>query len=54
MNQTKRVLKDYPQTTFVRVTPRGWFRPNDLEWNKNLKHVDIEEFLKIHNLQLRF
>lgn len=54
MNQTKRVLKDYPQTTFIRVTPRGWFRPNDLEWNKNLKHVDIEEFLKIHNLQLRF
>mgnify|MGYP001283382755 CR=1 FL=1 len=54
MNQTKRVLKDYPNIEFVRVTPRGWFRPNDLEWNKNIKHVDIEEFLRIHSLQLRF
>ena len=54
MNQTKRVLKDNPEIEFVRVTPANWFRPKDLEWNKNLKHIDIEEFLKIHTLTLKF
>jgi len=53
MNQTKNVLKDYPNIKFHRVTPRGWFRPHDLEFNNNFKHVDIEEFLKIHNLTLK-
>jgi len=54
MNQTKRVLKDYPDTQFIRVTPNAWYRPKDLEWNKNLKHIDIEEFLIIHTIKLRF
>ena len=53
LNQTKKVFKDYPKIQFIRVTPRDWFRPTDLEWNKNLKHMDIEEFLQIHNLQIK-
>lgn len=53
MNQTKNVLKENPDISFVRVTPVNWFRPKDLEWNKNLKHMDIEEFLKIHSLQIK-
>jgi hypothetical protein len=53
MNQTKSVLRDYPNIQFYRVTPRGWFRPHDLEFNSNFKHIDIEEFLKIHNLQIK-
>ena len=53
LNQTKKVFKDYPNIQFIRVTPRDWFRPTDLEWNKNLKHMDIEEFLQIHNLQIK-
>ena len=53
LNQTKKVFKDYPKIQFIRVTPRDWYRPKDLEWNKNLKHMDIEEFLQIHNLQIK-
>ena len=53
MNQTKTVLKDYPNTQFYRVTPRGWFRPKDLEVNSNFKHLDIEDFLKLYNLQIK-
>ena len=53
MNQTKNVLRDFPRQQFYRVTPRNWFRPKDLEFNNNFKHLDIEEFLKIHNLQIK-
>ena len=53
MNQTKNVLRDFPKQQFYRVTPRNWFRPHDLEFNNNFKHLDIEEFLKIHNLQIK-
>ena len=53
MNQTKNVLRDFPKQQFYRVTPRNCFRPHDLEFNNNFKHLDIEEFLKIHNLQIK-
>ena len=53
MNQTKRVLADFPKLKFYRVTPRNWFRPHDLEFNSNFKHIDIEEFLKIYNLTIK-
>jgi len=51
MNQTKRVLTDYPHIQFFRVVPPNAFKPHDLEFNKNFKHLDIEEFLQIHNIQ---
>ena len=53
MNQTKNILKDFPKQQFYRVTPRSWFRPKDLEFNNNFKHIDIEEFLQIYNLQIK-
>jgi len=51
MNQTKRVLTDYPHIQFFRVVPPNAFKPHDLEFNKNFKHLDIDEFLQIHNIQ---
>ena len=45
MNQTKRCLQDFKDVKFVRVTLKGGFQPKDLVWNKNLKHIIIEEFL---------
>ena len=53
MNQTKNVLRDFPKQQFYRVTPRSGFRPHDLEFNNNIKHIDIEEFLKIYNLHIK-
>ena len=50
MNQTKRILQDYPNIKFIRVVPKDWFKPHDLEFNGNFKHLDIDEFLKIYNL----
>lgn len=51
MNQTKRVLTDYPHIQFFRVVPKNAFKPHDLEFNANFKHLDIDEFLQIHNIQ---
>jgi hypothetical protein len=53
MNQTKRCLNDYPDTQFIRVTPRGGFRPHDLDFATNFKTLDIEDFLKLYNLQIK-
>ena len=50
MNQTKRVLRDYPKIQFIRVVHPQGFKPHDLEFSENFKHVDIDEFLKIHTL----
>jgi hypothetical protein len=52
MNQTKRVLTDYKDIQFFRVVSKNGFKPHDLEFNANFKHLDIEEFLKIHNIQI--
>ena len=52
MNQTKRVLKDYPRIKFHRVVNASSFKPHDLEFNKNFNNVDIDEFVKIYNLQV--
>ena len=52
MNQTKKVLKDYPKIQFRRVIGKNAFKPHDLEFAKNFKHVDIEEFVKIYNLHI--
>ena len=51
MNQTKRVINDYKDIQFFRVVPKNAFKPNDLEFNENFKHLDIDEFIRIHNIQ---
>jgi hypothetical protein len=53
MNQTKNVLRDFPKIQFYRVIPQSWFRPHDLEFNENFKHLYIEDFLKIYNLTIK-
>jgi len=50
MNQTKRVLRDYPKIQFIRVVQPQSFKPHDLEFAENFKHIDIEQFAKIHTL----
>ena len=50
MNQTKRVLTDFPDVKFHRVIPEGWFKPKDLDWMKNLDTVTIPQF--VENFQL--
>jgi len=53
MNQTKKCLKDFPDTKFHRVIPKGWFKPKDLEWNSNIDHPTTEEFLAKFDLQIK-
>lgn len=53
LNQTKRVLTDYPEIQFRRVIRKDAFKPHDIEFNANFKHLDIDEFLKIHNIQVQ-
>ena len=53
LNQTKRVLADYQNIQFVRVMPANSFKPHDLEFNKNFKNMEINEFLRIHSIQLQ-
>ena len=50
MNQTKRCLQDFKNTKFVRVIPKGWFKPKDIDWNKNIEHLTVEEFCTKFNL----
>ena len=50
MNQTKRVLNDFPQVQFRRVIHPNGFQPSDLNFNNNFKHVFLDDFLKLHNL----
>jgi hypothetical protein len=51
MNQTKRVLSDYKHIKFFRVVPPNAFKPHDLEFNENFKHMDIDEFLRMYSIQ---
>jgi hypothetical protein len=53
LNQTKRVITDYRQIQFCRVIGKDTFKPHDLEFNENFKHLDIDEFVRIHNIQLQ-
>ena len=53
MNQTKRCLNDYPNTQFTRVIHRNGFKPQDLQFANNFKTLDIEDFLKLYNLQIK-
>ena len=53
MNQTKRCLKDFPDTKFHRVVPQNWFKPKDLDWNDNMDHTSTEEFLSKFDLQIK-
>jgi len=53
MNQTKKIFIDYPDVNFKRVVPANWFRPNDLEFNANFSTVDVLDFLKIYDLQIK-
>tara|TARA_B100000424_G_scaffold156682_1_gene119768 strand:+ start:66 stop:695 length:630 start_codon:yes stop_codon:yes gene_type:complete len=53
MNQTKRVLKDFPNVKFTRVIPKGWFAPKDLDWNENLQTMSIEDFLGKFDLHIK-
>ena len=50
MNQTKRCLQDFPDIKFYRVGKPDGFKPKDLEWNENLKHMDLAEFTELFNL----
>ena len=52
MNQTKRCLSDFKQVKFYRVIPKDWFQPKDLDWNENLTHVTIDDFLAKFNLKV--
>lgn len=53
MNQTKRVLADYPKITFRRVIKPGMFIPKDLEFNSCFKHIYYDEFLKLYNISVQ-
>ena len=53
MNQTKRVVADYMGIQFIRVIPSSGFRPAELEANRNFKHLDMQEFLNMHSLQMQ-
>jgi len=53
LNQTKRVITDYRQIQFCRVVGKDTFKPHDLEFNENFKHLDIDEFIRIHNIQIQ-
>jgi hypothetical protein len=52
MNQTKRCLSDFKNVKFYRVIPKGWFQPKDLDWNDNLTHINIDEFIDKFNIKL--
>jgi|TARA_B100000123_G_scaffold250043_1_gene208676 hypothetical protein len=52
MNQTKRCLSDFKQVKFYRVIPKDWFKPKDLDWNENLTHLTIDDFLEKFNLKV--
>ena len=53
MNQTKRCLQDFKETKFYRITPKGWFRPKDLEWKGQIDHPTLEDFVAKFNLQMK-
>ena len=53
MNQTKRVLKDFPDVKFHRLITKQGFKPKDLTWYENLDHVVIDDFLARFNLELK-
>ena len=53
MNQTKRCLQDFKNIKFTRVVPKGWFTPKDLEWNENLKHQNLDEFVLQYKLTVK-
>ncbi len=52
LNQTKRVLRDYPKIKFHRVTTSDSFNPHDLDFAENFNNVHIDQFVKIYNLQV--
>ncbi len=52
MNQTKRCLSDFKHVKFYRVIPKGWFQPKDLDWNQNLTHISIDDFLQKFNIKV--
>ena len=51
MNQTKRILQDHPKVEFIRVIPKNWFRPKDLDWKENLKTIIMTEFLELYKIK---
>jgi len=50
MNQTKRVLQDFPESKFYRIIPKGWFQPHDLEFTDNFSHMHTDEFVQKFSL----
>ncbi len=53
MSQTKRCFADYKNVNFIRVVPKGWYSPKDLEWNGNASHITTDDFLSKFNLELK-
>tara|TARA_Y100001937_G_C7001080_1_gene276496 strand:+ start:33 stop:659 length:627 start_codon:yes stop_codon:yes gene_type:complete len=52
MNQTKRCLSDFKNVKFYRVIPKGWFQPKDLDWNQNLTHISIDDFIQKFDIKV--
>ena len=53
LNQTKKILQDYPDVKFHRVIPQHWFKPKDLEWKDNIDHPTKEEFVGKFELSVK-
>ena len=53
MNQTKRCLQDFKDAKFIRITPKGWFRPHDLKMTGDIDHMDTEDFLTKFDLTIK-
>jgi len=53
LNQTKRILQDYPNVQFNRVINKESFNPNELDHYKNFKNVEISEFLSKFQLSIQ-
>lgn len=50
VNQCKTVIEHNPKLTFVRVIRDGILVPKDFKNLKNLRHIDMAEFLKTINI----
>lgn len=53
LNQTKRVMQDYPSVEFRRVIDKNSFRPHDLDFYKNFKSIEIADFLSKFNISVQ-
>lgn len=50
LKQTSQVIRDNPNTTFIRVISSDNFVPPELNKFSNVKHISVEDFQKIFNI----